>query len=199
PTLPQPRPAPPAPAPPAQVTPAPPMIEHTVQRRDTLWDLAERYLGDGYRAREVFELNRGRPQPDGGTLSDPGVIRPGWIIHMPADAAPQEPAPSVTVRPGDTLWEIAADQLHDGRRFVDIVELNKGRTQPDGRTLADPQLIEPGWVLELPADEAGSAAAPVPAPARPEPTPTAVAPPTTEAPQASPAPAPRSAGAPDGL
>ena len=54
-------------------------VDHTVQRRDTLWDLAERYLGDGYRAGELFELNQGRPQPDGRTLTDPSVIRPGWV------------------------------------------------------------------------------------------------------------------------
>ena len=58
-------------------------IEHLVQRRDTLWDLAERYLGDGYRASELFELNRGRPQPDGRSLTDPGLIRPGWVLQHP--------------------------------------------------------------------------------------------------------------------
>ena len=33
-----------------------------------LWDIAEEHLGDGRRWKEIFELNKGRPQPDGGEL-----------------------------------------------------------------------------------------------------------------------------------
>jgi len=35
---------------------------------DCLWNIAERYLGDGQRYGEIFELNRGRLQPDGRRL-----------------------------------------------------------------------------------------------------------------------------------
>src|SRR5581483_4979111 len=125
---------------------------------DTLWDLAERYLGDGYRATELFELNRGRPQPDGGALTDPGVIRPGWVLQIPRPATPSPT--SVTVEAGDTLWDIAADELHDGHRYTEIVDLNAGRPQPDGGALTDPDVIRPGWTLALPADTPGSQPAP---------------------------------------
>lgn len=151
------------------------VVEHVVERRDTLWDLAERYLGDGYRAPEIFELNRDRPQPDGRSLTDPGLIRPGWVLHIPQTApTPNSPAPadSVTVEDGDTLWDIAAEELDDGRRFVDIVDINRGRSQPDGAALTDPNAIEPGWVLKLPGDAAvpggptpAATSAPLPPPA----------------------------------
>ena len=58
----------------------------TVAPRDTLWDLAERHLGDGMRWREIFELNRAVAQPDGGALTNPDLIRPGWNLSMPGDA-----------------------------------------------------------------------------------------------------------------
>ena len=56
------------------------------RRYDCLWDIAERTLGDPYRYKEVFELNRDRKQPDGRTLMDADLIQPGWILRMPADA-----------------------------------------------------------------------------------------------------------------
>jgi hypothetical protein len=38
---------------------------------------------------------------------------------------------------------------------MEIFNLNKGRLQPNGGRLTSPQLIEPGWILRLPADAAG--------------------------------------------
>jgi hypothetical protein len=53
---------------------------------ESLWEIAENHLGDGRRYREIFELNKGRPQPDGSTLTIASLIRPGWILRMPHDA-----------------------------------------------------------------------------------------------------------------
>lgn len=53
---------------------------------DTLWDIAERHLGDGTRWREVYELNEGRLMPDGQRLTRASLIHPGWILTLPADA-----------------------------------------------------------------------------------------------------------------
>jgi hypothetical protein len=51
-----------------------------------LFQIAERYLGDGNRYKEIFELNKGRVQPDGGTLTDEETVLPGWVMQLPEDA-----------------------------------------------------------------------------------------------------------------
>jgi len=55
----------------------------------------------------------------------------------------------------ESLWEIAARHLGDGRRYHEIFELNAGRTQPDGTKLTIASLIRPGWVLVMPHDAHG--------------------------------------------
>jgi MYXO-CTERM domain-containing protein len=54
---------------------------------DSLWDIADRFLGDGQRWREIYELNESLEQPDGRKLSRPDLIRPGWRLQLPYDAA----------------------------------------------------------------------------------------------------------------
>jgi nucleoid-associated protein YgaU len=50
------------------------------------------------------------------------------------------------VAPGDTLWKIANDQLGDGHRFLEIIQLNPAlKRRPD--------VLTPGQILELPAKE----------------------------------------------
>lgn len=135
----------------------PSTVEHTVVRRDTLWDLAERYLAPGGSVEEVsaavgqlFELNQGRPQPDGSALTDASLLRPGWVLRIPVRDAPPPLTSAVTVEPGDSLWEIAEERLGDGHRYREVFDLNAGRPQPDGDILTDPSVIEPGWTLRLP-------------------------------------------------
>ena len=53
---------------------------------DSLALIAARTLGDGNRAGEIFDLNRGRAQADGTALTNPGDLRPGWILRLPEDA-----------------------------------------------------------------------------------------------------------------
>jgi nucleoid-associated protein YgaU len=75
----------------------------------SLWEIAQQYLGDGRRYREIFELNSGLMQPDGARLTNASLIRPGWVLHMPRDARgpgiqvvtmPAQPGTEPTVRPG---------------------------------------------------------------------------------------------------
>lgn len=61
--------------------------QQVVQRHDTLWDLAERHLGDPYRWNEIWDLNCGKTQIDGSVFTDAHWIRPGWVLVMPADAS----------------------------------------------------------------------------------------------------------------
>ncbi|TDD63905.1 LysM peptidoglycan-binding domain-containing protein, partial [Actinomadura rubrisoli] len=56
------------------------------RHHESLWEIAEKCLGDGRRYKEIHALNKGRVQPDGTKLSIASLIRPGWILEMPADA-----------------------------------------------------------------------------------------------------------------
>ncbi|WP_435221770.1 BTAD domain-containing putative transcriptional regulator [Streptomyces sp. Tue6028] len=56
------------------------------RHHDSLWEIAERHLGDGRRYKEIYQLNKDRTQPDGSKLSEASLIRPGWILEMPGDA-----------------------------------------------------------------------------------------------------------------
>ncbi|MFC3503337.1 hypothetical protein ACFOOK_20500 [Micromonospora krabiensis] len=57
----------------------------------TLPGVADRVLGDSRRWPEIFELNQGRGQPDGGTLTDPAQpIRAGWVFVLPEGATSGE-------------------------------------------------------------------------------------------------------------
>lgn len=69
----------------------PPHPEYVVQPPhggyyDSLWDIADRFLRDGQRWREIYELNEGREQPGGRALTRPELIRPGWRLLLPRDA-----------------------------------------------------------------------------------------------------------------
>ncbi|UUU37559.1 LysM peptidoglycan-binding domain-containing protein [Streptomyces sp. NBC_00162] len=163
---------------------------------ESLWSIAEASLGDGQRWEEIAALNEGRTMPGGLVFHAEKPIQPGWTLHLPADArpapsdgaAPQQagsPAPTsiYTVRDGDSLSTIAAEQLGDADQYVHIFELNRGGPLPDGGTFTDPDLIHPGQHLTLP-----DTANPTPTPATPPPT----APPEPQEASLELAPRPRS-------
>jgi hypothetical protein len=56
------------------------------RHHDSLWEIAQRHLGDGRRYQEIYDLNKDKVQPDGSKLTKASLIRPGWILEMPADA-----------------------------------------------------------------------------------------------------------------
>lgn len=151
--------------------------EWVVHQRETLWGIAAQTLGDGRRYREIAELNHGRLQPDGATFTDPGDIRPGWVLRLPADASvlPTPPG-SHRVLPGDSLSSIAKARRGDPGQWSMLWELNRDRAQADGAVFTDPNLLHPGWVLELPVGPAGQteeSATPAPSSAAPAPVPVA--------------------------
>ncbi len=87
------------------------------RHHDSLWEIAERHLGDGRRYKEIFALNKDRAQPDGSKLSEASLIRPGWIMEMPGDARGGD-----LVEMPDETPEVSPDvqrQIHDYARTGD--------------------------------------------------------------------------------
>lgn len=158
-------------------SPAEPTSTYVVERHDSLWSIAENTLGDGMRWRQIRDMNIGRAQPDGQSLTaNSDVIHPGWTLLVPAPAEAASSASSTyQVQPGDHLWKIAKHTLRAqlGRQPTDseidpywreIIETNRASLP----TPADPNLIFPGQEVRLPPPP-GHQTQPSPAPA-PEPT-----------------------------
>lgn len=90
-----------------------------VKKGDTLWGIAEKYLGSGSRYREIMSLN---------SLTSV-TIHPGLVLNIPdtntkANEAAKK-TKTYTVKKGDTLWNIAAKYLKNGSRYVEIMSLSK--------------------------------------------------------------------------
>lgn len=120
---------------------------HTVVARgDTLWSIAERELGDGTLWREIHRLNAGQQMIDGSVFTHADHIQPGWRLQLPT--APQVRPLHVTVTVGDTLAEIAQDELGGLDEWRTLYDLNRDVVG------SDPDLIHPGQVLRLPSDQA---------------------------------------------
>ncbi|MFJ9855312.1 LysM peptidoglycan-binding domain-containing protein [Streptomyces sp. NPDC101150] len=149
-----------APGPSTAHAPTPQQATHTGPRHtvgatgETLWDLAEHYLGDGRRYSELRALNPG--------LSQTATLPAGTVVNLPADAsgvhtelAAATPAATeagaqhevktetYTVAAGDSLSAIADKKLGDADRWPDIYAKNKD-------TIHDPDLIYPGEHVDLP-------------------------------------------------
>lgn len=56
------------------------------RHHESLWEIAEKCLGDGRRYPEIYRLNQNKDQPDGARLRMADLIRPGWVLDMPDDA-----------------------------------------------------------------------------------------------------------------
>ncbi|MCC5821928.1 MAG: LysM peptidoglycan-binding domain-containing protein [Phycisphaerales bacterium] len=138
----------------AEATPAPRATPqrwktHTVVSGDSLYRLADRYLGDGKRWRELQRLNAD-------VLGDSETVRIGMVLKIAPEATPApvssaaRPAPAretgpvreYVVLPGDSLGSISQKLLGTVRRMKDIVELNN---------LSDPDDIRVGQSLKIPA------------------------------------------------
>ncbi|MFC8796992.1 LysM peptidoglycan-binding domain-containing protein [Promicromonospora sp. NPDC057138] len=150
-------------------TPRPaPTVLYTVVEDDSLWSIADQHLGDPMRFTELIDLNRAV------LAGEPDFLDPGTVLRLPAPETTDgdreaEPAdrPETTahtveshedsgsanyvVRRGDTLSQIALDELGDAHRYPDIVRASSQTVQADGGRLNDPNRIKPGWRLTIPA------------------------------------------------
>lgn len=120
----------------------PEVERYTVKRGDSLWRIAEDRLGGGARYVELVDLNEavlnGRPD----------FLLPGTVLSVPvAETAPEG---DYVVQPGDTLAEIAEDELGDADAYPSIFEASRDTVQANGARLSDPDLIIPGWRLTIP-------------------------------------------------
>ncbi|MBO2452047.1 bacterial transcriptional activator domain-containing protein [Actinomadura barringtoniae] len=64
------------------------------RHHESLWEIADKCLGEGRRYKEIYNLNKGHVQPDGSKLSIASLIRPGWILEMPSDAKHSQVIPA---------------------------------------------------------------------------------------------------------
>lgn len=111
---------------------------YTVRGGDTLFKIAQAFGLSSYWP--LFWHNEGRAQNRGGTLTNPGLIRPGWILEVPT-----EPLRSYVVRPGDSLSLIATLFYGPGNGglWLGIYDANRS-------TVHDPRLIYAGEKLRIP-------------------------------------------------
>ena len=172
-----------------------------VERGDNPWVIAERYLGDGMRWRELWDLNHGMIQADGRAWTDQQILLQGWTLTLsgaaavsPADDRNEIGSTVYVVVKGDTLSDIAENELGNERLYPEIFDASRSIDQPGGRHLNDPNLILPGWTLSIPTHQhptAPPAAAPTPVAsvdAPPAELPVAVTSPTTPPPTNLPPP-----------
>ena len=96
------------------------------------------------------------PSTAGTSASAPRSTVPA---QQPAERAAQRPADTSAPRSwhkhrvvgGDTLWDIAAQELGDPFAWPKIYAASTRLVQPNGQRLHDPDLILPGWTLRVPA------------------------------------------------
>lgn len=98
---------------------------YVVKKGDTPWSIAKRFLGDGRRYLDLVKLNN---------LTEPYTIYTGQILKIDGYNL-------YTVQLGDSPWKIAATLLGDGKRYVELIELND---------LAAPYTLKVGQVLTVP-------------------------------------------------
>lgn len=117
---------------------------HVVKRGEWLWNLAEHYLGDGSRWKEIAAANPG---------IDPDRLAVGQRLIIPvppstgSDQAASRTMPhegdTVTVQRGDSLSSISTDLYGTSKHWPDLYEENRD-------SIDDPDLIDVGQKLELP-------------------------------------------------
>jgi len=52
--------------------------EYTIQKKDTLWKIAQKHLGSGHRWKYLYELNKDK-------INNPNKLKPGITITIPIE------------------------------------------------------------------------------------------------------------------
>jgi nucleoid-associated protein YgaU len=109
--------------------------EWTVQKGEFLYKISgyDQIYSDPIKWPRIWRANRDM-------IEDPSLIFPGWILKIPRDW------PTVhTVVEGEWLAKISGywEIYDDWRQWTKIHEANKDK-------IADPDIIQPGWELNIP-------------------------------------------------
>lgn len=118
------------PAPPVHPAAVPAMVVSTagslgvrrvqVQRGDSWWKLAERYLGSGTRWQELRRLNGRSAGPDDHLEQGNSIVIPAAANLSPTVSS----ATRVVVNKGDTLWSLAREHLGRGGQWSCLARAN---------------------------------------------------------------------------
>jgi len=112
--------------------------EVKVVANDSLWKIAEREYGDGFKWVEIAKLNN---------LKNPNVIESGQILKLPqiekvvAKTEVKEDREYQVIK-GDSLWKIAVREYGDGYQWTKVWQDNKSK-------LNSPDKLEIGMTLRL--------------------------------------------------
>ena len=136
-------------APEVQPTPVEPLpASYKVQKGDHLWKIAEKFYGSGYNWVDIVKensLSSGNLLAVAQELTIPDVSVREPTVELPKTGAVASQkiigGKNYVVEEGDSLWNIAVRAYQDGFKWAEIAQAND---------LANPDLIHPGNVLELP-------------------------------------------------
>ena len=78
----------------------------------TLYSIAAATLGNGGLFMEIFNLNKGRLQPNGQRLENPHSVEPGWILLLPPGAS----GPGVHFGPLPAMAKATSRVVHQHSR-----------------------------------------------------------------------------------
>ncbi len=120
---------------------------HVVESGDDLWSLAEHYYGEGREWRRIAQANPGV------LTGGPDRLQVGWRLVVPEDGARAKGERAVTVRRGETLSSITERELGSADRWREVYQANRA-------TLADPDELAIGMVLDIPDPAADEPAEP---------------------------------------
>ncbi|MDF5751261.1 hypothetical protein [Spongiactinospora sp. TRM90649] len=134
------------------------------RHHESLWEIAEKCLGDGRRYPEIFKLNQQKEQPDGTRLHMADLIRPGWVLDMPDDAVNVHIVPSEQPRPETLADHRDRPSEMDGGTRYDGVKGAGERMELDGkeRTGRPQEVVTPRGEVEnrTPSQERAEQAVP---------------------------------------